>query len=348
MTELPPSPAPARWTDAEHPLWRWLLAACALASAAALLAGPFLPSTDLPQHVAMIATLRHWFDPAWRFQELFTLDLGRTQYLLYYLAGAALSVPLGSAERANLALLALIAISFPYSLRALLRALGHDERLALFGAALFFNQSLLIGFFNYLAALPVTLYALALVVRHANAPTTRRGWRSPRSASSSSTCTCPRCSSSCPRRRCALCSCRRPRPEARFPSLASCSTASPACSDGCSGSCRWESFASSGSSKARSCTPTRSAGRSRCTRASSRLKIILRHIPESLIDIWQSRVDDALMVALGLAALWMLSPWPRRETKIANWSARRRGSPRLVRLPALLRHAALASAGSSS
>jgi hypothetical protein len=162
------------WTSPAHPLWRWLLAVCSLASAAALFAGPHLPSTDLPQHVAMIATFRHWFDPAWRFQETFTLALGQTQYLAYYLAGALLAVPLGSAERANLVLLGAIAVGFPYSLRSLLRALRQDERLALLGCALFFNQSLLIGFYNYLAAIPVTLWALALAVRQAEAPTLRR------------------------------------------------------------------------------------------------------------------------------------------------------------------------------
>ncbi|MHB8878157.1 MAG: hypothetical protein ACYC8T_31055, partial [Myxococcaceae bacterium] len=176
LTQPPVGPgcAGAPWTDAAHPLWRWLLAGCALASAAALLAGPHLPSTDLPQHAAMIATLRHWSDPAWGFREVFTLGLGQTQYLAYYLAGALLAFPLGTAERANLALLCAIALALPYSLRSLLRALRGDERLALFGTALFFNQSLLIGFFNYLAALPVTLWGLALVVRQAEAPTRRR------------------------------------------------------------------------------------------------------------------------------------------------------------------------------
>jgi hypothetical protein len=162
-----------RFTDREHPFWRWLLAASALATAAPLWSSAHVPFTDLPQHVAAIATLRHWFDPAWRSREYFTLALGQTQYLLYYLVGALLAVPFGTAERANLVLLSLTAIAFPYSLRSLLRSLRQDERLALFACPLFWSQALLIGFFNYLAAMPLVLWGLALAVRQAEAPTRR-------------------------------------------------------------------------------------------------------------------------------------------------------------------------------
>jgi hypothetical protein len=152
------------WTDEGHPFWKWLLRACAAATVIPLWSAAHLPFTDLPQHVAAIGTLRHWWDPAWKSQEYFTLALGQTQYLLYYLAGAALAFPLGTAERANLVLLSLTAIAFPYSLKALLKALQADTRLALFGCTLFWSQALLIGFFNYVAAMPLMLWALALAV----------------------------------------------------------------------------------------------------------------------------------------------------------------------------------------
>ena len=150
-----------------HPLWDWLLAACALATVVPLWSADHLPFTDLPQHVAAIGTLRHWWDPLWRSQEYFTLALGQTQYLLYYLVGALLAFPLGTAERANLVLLSLTAIAFPYALRALLRALRLDGRVALFAPALFWSQALLIGFFNYVSAMPLVLWGLALAVRDA-------------------------------------------------------------------------------------------------------------------------------------------------------------------------------------
>ena len=160
------------WTDARHPLWRWLLPACALATALPLWLPRYLPFTDLPQHAAMIGTLRHWGDPAW--SGPYELALGQTQYLMYYLLGALLAFPFGTAERANLVLLSAVALALPYSLRALLRAVRADERLALFGATLFWSEALLVGFFNYLAALPVLLWALSLVVRESMAPS-RRG-----------------------------------------------------------------------------------------------------------------------------------------------------------------------------
>ena len=147
--------------------------ACAAATAVPLWSAAHLPFTDLPQHVSAIATLRHWWDPAWKSQEYFTLELGQTQYLLYYLAGAALAFPFGTAERANLVLLSAIAVAYPFSLRSLLRALRADTRLALFGCTLFWSQALLIGFFNYVAAMPLTIWALALALRQTELPSRR-------------------------------------------------------------------------------------------------------------------------------------------------------------------------------
>jgi len=167
-------PTAVSWTDAAHPLWPVLLLGCAVANVAALWSAPYLPFTDLPQHAAAIATLRHWGDPQWKGQEYFALALGRSQYLLYYLAGALLAFPLGTAERANLVLLSATALAFPLALRSLLRAVRADERLALFAAPLFWSQSLLIGFFNYLAALPLLLWGLSLAVRDAQDPRPRR------------------------------------------------------------------------------------------------------------------------------------------------------------------------------
>jgi len=157
-------------TDPRHPIWNLLLAIATATNVVALWSAPYLPFTDLPQHAAAIATLRHFDDPAWKSREYFTLALGRSQYLLYYLAGALLAFPFETAERANLVLLSLSAIAFPYALRSLLRALGADQRLALFAVPLFWSQSLLIGFFNYVAALPLLLWALAVSVREAEAP----------------------------------------------------------------------------------------------------------------------------------------------------------------------------------
>lgn len=155
--------------------WDWVLLTCAVAAAAPLWLGRYLPFADLPEHVAMIATLRHWWDPAWAGQQWFTLSFRHAQYLLYYLVGALLSVVLGTAERANLVLLTAIAVGLPYSVRSFLRAAGQDERLAIFACPLFWSMPLLIGLLNYVAALPLVIWGLAQAIRQAEQPTFRRG-----------------------------------------------------------------------------------------------------------------------------------------------------------------------------
>jgi len=102
----------------------------------ALVRGP-LPFTDLPQHVSAIATLRHWLGPRLEVRSS-TSPRARARRSTCSTTWPARrwAFPFGSAERANLVLLSAIAISYPYSLRSLLRALGVDTRLALFGCAL--------------------------------------------------------------------------------------------------------------------------------------------------------------------------------------------------------------------
>lgn len=130
-----------------------------------LLAGRWLPFSDLPEHVAAIAALRQWSDPSFRIAEHYSFALGESQYLAYHLAGAALSFVIGTAERANLVLLVASGIAWPYAARALLRALDRDERLALFACPLFWNHALLVGLLPFVASVPLVLFGIALAVR---------------------------------------------------------------------------------------------------------------------------------------------------------------------------------------
>ena len=155
--------------------WDWVLLTCAVAVAAPLWVGRYLPFADLPEHVAMIATLRHWWDQAWVAQHAFTLAFRNTQYLLYYVVGALLSVVFGTAERANLVVLTAVAVGLPYSLRSFLRAAGRDERLAILGCPFIWSMPLLIGLLNYVAALPLVIWGLAQAIRQAERPTLGRG-----------------------------------------------------------------------------------------------------------------------------------------------------------------------------
>ena len=150
--------------------WRVALLVAALATAVPLWCARFLPFADLPQHVAAIEMLRHFWDPAWALQRHYALNLGDSQYFVYHAAGAVLSLVTGSGESANRWLLTAVAVAFPYALRSLLRELGRDERLALFGAPAFWSAPLMMGFVPYMAAVPVATYGLALFVRASRRP----------------------------------------------------------------------------------------------------------------------------------------------------------------------------------
>lgn len=131
------------------------------------------PIQDLPQHLAATRVLADHGDPDLAFARYFEVHLGRTQYLAYYLAAIALSWPFG-VVLANELLISLAIVGTPYAMRALLRALGGDERVALFVLPLTWNAHLILGFLNFVAAIPLALFGLALAVR------LRRRWTRPR------------------------------------------------------------------------------------------------------------------------------------------------------------------------
>ena len=160
---------------ARERLWRLALFCAAAASAVPLWCARFLPLADLPQHVAAIGMLRHWWDPAFNLQSRYALNVGDSQYFVYHAAGAALSLVTGSAESANRVLLTAAAVAFPYALRSLLSAFDRDERLAIFAAPAFWSAPLMMGFVPYVAAVPVATWAIALFVRQARRPSRARG-----------------------------------------------------------------------------------------------------------------------------------------------------------------------------
>jgi hypothetical protein len=131
------------------------------------------PIQDLPQHLAAVRILTDYDAPALRFSEFFTIELLRTQYLAYYLAAQGLAVFVGVLA-ANKLLVSASIVGTPYAMRALLRALGRDERPALFVLPLTWNAHLVLGFFNFIAAIPLALVGLALAVRLRRAWSARR------------------------------------------------------------------------------------------------------------------------------------------------------------------------------
>lgn len=133
----------------------------------------YLPIQDLPQHLAAIRVLSDYDDPALGFSRYFEIDLFRTQYLAYYLAARALSL-LFDVELANRLLVTLCIVGTPYALARLLRALGGDPRFALAALPLSYNAHFLLGFVNFLLAIPLALLGLALAVEQRRAPRAAR------------------------------------------------------------------------------------------------------------------------------------------------------------------------------
>lgn len=141
---------------------------------APLWTGTFLPFTDLPEHVAAIATLAAWGDPASAVHGVYDLALSHSQYLLYHLLGAGLARLFHDALLGHRVLLTLVGLAFPYSMRSLLSACGKDPRLALLAGVPFWSRSLVVGFLPYLASIPLTLFTLAQLTVWLRTPT-RKG-----------------------------------------------------------------------------------------------------------------------------------------------------------------------------
>lgn len=156
--------------------WSAVFWAATLSSVVPLLATRFLPFADLPEHVAAIGSVARLLSgEGGGAADPYVVDFARSQYLLYHALGGVLTLVTRDAILSNQLLLAATAVLWPLSLRSLLRATGRDERFAIFAPMVFFSRALAIGFLPYLASVPLALFALALVVRHARRATTRRG-----------------------------------------------------------------------------------------------------------------------------------------------------------------------------
>jgi hypothetical protein len=158
-------------------IFRVALAVSIATSILPVLVTRYLPLTDAPEHAAVMATLRHFTDPT--FSGPYELELLRSQYLVFHLAGAAVTLVVGDAEVATRVLVAATGIAFPLAFRSLLRAVGRDERLALFGCLPFWSRPLVLGFLPFVASIPLALYALGLVYRAVRRGTRLRRWSGP-------------------------------------------------------------------------------------------------------------------------------------------------------------------------
>ncbi len=134
----------------------------------------YLPVQDLPIHMAAIRVIHSYSDMTYGFAGVYALTLSKTQYLLFYLAGSALSYAVG-VRGAVTALVTFYVVGTVIGTARLARTLGKDERISLFTIPFIYNCSFVIGFLPFLIGIPLLLLSLEWAVRHLGAPTRASG-----------------------------------------------------------------------------------------------------------------------------------------------------------------------------
>ena len=157
-----------RWLALRPSTWFYVLVAFVATAPAWIVKHP--PLEDLPLHLATIRTLKSIHDPAFGIDKDLVLTLGRTQYVVYYVLGAAIATVTGVVG-ANVVLL----VGLPRRHRA--RAARSPSRsrratsaFASWSIPLLVNEMFLYGLFPFLLGIPVMLWALATSVRHFERP----------------------------------------------------------------------------------------------------------------------------------------------------------------------------------
>jgi hypothetical protein len=127
------------------------------------------PLEDLPFHLSTLRQIHSFHDPQYGFDKDFFLNLGGTQYALYYIIGDVIAHVLG-VRWATIAMMCIYLGGTPLALRLLLRELGKDERLCIFVVPLLVNSMFIIGLLPFVFGIPLMFLAWALSVRWFYAP----------------------------------------------------------------------------------------------------------------------------------------------------------------------------------
>ena len=145
-----------------------------MAAAAPLWCSRFLPFQDAPQHLAAVTVLAGKSSAALTSRQFFQADFAHAQYSGVYLAAMGLARLVGP-DAAIRILLSAAALLLPVAVWMLLASFGRDRRLAVFAPALFQTVPLFIGVYNFVAAVPVAIIAVALAERQLRAQSVLRG-----------------------------------------------------------------------------------------------------------------------------------------------------------------------------
>jgi len=134
----------------------------------------YAPLQDLPLHASTIRILASFRDSAYGFADNYVLTLGRTQYLLYHVAGALLA-RIWSPHVANGLLISTYLSGTVLALQWLVREIGEDERLCLLVVPLLVNVPFILGLLPFLLGVTIMFAAVAATVRYVRAPSPALG-----------------------------------------------------------------------------------------------------------------------------------------------------------------------------
>lgn len=157
-----------------------LLGAAAVALSLYVVVYPFLVArypliTDLPFHATAVSILRHYWDPAFGFQEQFTVHPIEVPYISMYVLGAlfALFLPVVAATKASaIVMLALL----PIGLAVLFHGMKKTPLWGVLGLALVWTNLTWWGFINHMGALGLYAMAVGFALMVVDRPTRGRRW----------------------------------------------------------------------------------------------------------------------------------------------------------------------------
>jgi hypothetical protein len=152
----------------------FVLGAVALAAAAYAVIAPFTASrypamTDFPFHTAGAATLRHYWDPSYHFQDQFNLRPLAVPYLSLYALGAVLMLFLPAVTAAKVAGAVMVAL-VPAGLAVLFHGFRKSPLLGLLGFGVAWCSLTHWGFLNAMGALGLFAAAIGFTARLVDRP----------------------------------------------------------------------------------------------------------------------------------------------------------------------------------
>jgi len=148
----------------EDGAFRTAFIVCSALALVPLWIGRYLPMVDMPQHAAQVAIWRDWNQTALGYSTAYWADWF-TPYLLAYGLAWLFSWFVGALVGVKL-VVTLAILALPRMVLRLLRHFGGDPWWSLLAFPVAFGYSFGWGFFSFIVAIPIALWALELTFRH--------------------------------------------------------------------------------------------------------------------------------------------------------------------------------------